>query len=456
LGDFTVSGEAAVFEIVESEAIPLPGGTADAAPLREYNETRAVELALQKMPPLKTVGSDWYAYESGTWRPIEKDIFRPDVLSVLGDSIRSERRTKDILGHIESRSQIAQATLRSVYRLTETGEILINAGNGIVRIFAGQIDLLPHNAEHVFTRQMAAPYTPDATCTLFLEVLAQALLDAEDRRLLQLFVGSTLFPSAKFEAALICYGPGGTGKSTLAEATGSIFGPGLIERLSMSRICDPKSYSLPKLRHAVLNLGTELDALEVGESANFKAVVSGEQIEARPIYGHPFVLSTTAKLWFLSNHMPRFKSGTDSELRRMRFLRFEQIPAKKDVELKDKLVAERDGIFLWALRGLQELLTLSEMPFGSAGSRQARERFAVSNDPLGEFIRVRCRISAAASVRKDTFTLAIEDYCESNAIPCDDTRWLFKQLWNRWPAIREAQETIGGKRIRVIRGLCLT
>jgi hypothetical protein len=70
---------------------------------------------------------------------------------------------------------------------------------------------------------------------------------------------------------------------------------------------------------------------------------------------------------------------------------------------------------------LQELLTLSEMTFGSAGSRQARERFAVSNDPLGEFIRVRCRISAAASVRKDTFTLAIEDYCESNAIPCDDT-----------------------------------
>jgi hypothetical protein len=50
----------------------------------------------------------------------------------------------------------------------------------------------------------------------------------------------------------------------------------------MSQICDPRSYHLPKLRYAAVNLGTELDVIAIDENANFKTIVSGEPIEARP------------------------------------------------------------------------------------------------------------------------------------------------------------------------------
>ena len=53
------------------------------------------------------------------------------------------------------------------------------------------------------------------------------------------------------------------------------------------------------------------------------------------------------KLMFLANSLPRFKHGTDAELRRARFLRFDVLPTEKDVTLKSKLTSERDGIFLW-------------------------------------------------------------------------------------------------------------
>ena len=223
----------------------------------------------------------------------------------------------------------------------------------------------------------------------------------------------------------------------------------------MSNICDPKGYYLPKLKHVAVNLGTELDALEVGESGNFKALVSGENIAVRPIYGAPFTMNTTAKLWFLSNNLPRFKHGTDAEQRRTRFLRFDKVPAVKDVDLKTKLAGERDGIFVWALEGLSRLLTLPGMPQGGAESKQVHERFAASNDPIGTFIATRCQFDCTAHVSKEHFQAALVEYCESNAIACDDTRWIFRQLWDRYPQLKDARLTEGDSRIRVIKGLVL-
>jgi phage/plasmid-associated DNA primase len=66
-------------------------------------------------------------------------------------------------------------------------------------------------------------------------------------------------------------------------------------------------------------------------------------------------MRTTCKLWFLSNHLPRFRHGTEAELRRMRFIRFDHISDEKDVTLKAKIRAERDGILGLMVHYLQRL-----------------------------------------------------------------------------------------------------
>ena len=305
----------------------------------DYQEAAAVVLALEQMPPIKTVGRTWYAYEGGVWRTTNHHIFRPIALCVQDEESRSDYRAGQILRHIESSSQVHENTLRSFYMM-DGDTVVLNAANGIVRVAPeGKVVLSKHDPGLNFTRQLEAGYDTLARCPTFSRVLKEALPDDDDRALLQHFVGSTLLPSCKYEAALVCYGPGGTGKGTIAEPIASIFGTELVERIGMSNICDPKGYYLPKLKHVALNLGTELDALEVSESGNFKLLVSGEPIDVRPIYGAPFTMSTTAKLWFLSNNMPRFKQGTDAEQRRMRFLRFDKKPAAKVVGLRDKIKA---------------------------------------------------------------------------------------------------------------------
>jgi len=82
----------------------------------------------------------------------------------------------------------------------------------------------------------------------------------------------------------------------------------------------------------------------------------------------------------------RFKNCTEAELRRTRFIRFDRRPVVKDVTLKTRLLAERDGVFNFMLAGLQRLLSMPEIPLGGAASQSVHARFKISNDPLGTFV----------------------------------------------------------------------
>lgn len=332
----------------------------------------------------------------------------------------------------------------------------MNASNGIVRVSGDQApELLPHDEQQLFTAKLSATYNPETEPALFRRVLEQVLPDESDRDLLQLCFGNFLLPDCRFETALVCYGEAGTGKSTISEPVSAALGTDLVARLSMSQICDPRSYHTPKLRFAAVNLGTELDTIAIDESANFKTIVSGEPIEARPIYGEPFTMQTACKLWFLANGLPRFKNGTDAELRRTRFLRFDRVPAVKDVSLKSRLLAERDGVFRFMLAGLQRLLTLPEIPLGGAESQAVHVRFKVSNDPLGCFVATHCDLDPAGTESKESIKNAFTEFCETHGLPVEFSAWFFKRLYERFTSLREVEPRREGSRVKCIAGLRL-
>jgi putative DNA primase/helicase len=255
--------------------------------------------------------------------------------------------------------------------------------------------------------------------------------------------------------ALVCYGEASCGKSTVAEPLAAALGGDLVARLAMSQICDPKSYHLHKLQFAAVNLGTELDSIALDESANFKLIVSGEPVETRPIYGEPFTMQTGCKLWFLANGLPRFKNGTEAELRRTRFIRFDKRPAVLDVTLKTRLQAERDGIFIFMLDGLRRLLTVREIPLGGVESQAVHARFKISNDPLGAFVNQHCKLDPAAREIKTEIISAFDGFCETHGLPMEFGDWFFKRLFERFTNLGEIRASIGGERVRCVSGIRL-
>jgi P4 family phage/plasmid primase-like protien len=419
--------------------------------LTEYDYAN---LLAAKLPPIRTVEQSWYVYESGAWQEISRASLLPEAQAMLPPAIRTARRATTLLDHLEGRFQVPARILRGFYAF-DGQAILVNCSNGAVRIEAdAQLQLTPSSPDFLFTRKTAANFRREASAQLFERILAEALPDQEDRDLLQLCCGNFLLPDCRFETALVCYGEAERGKSTIAEPIAAALGTGLVERLSMSQICDPRSYSLPKLRFAAVNLGTELDAIAVDESANFKTIVSGEPVEARPIYGSPFTMQTACKLWFLANGLPRFKNGTQAELRRTRFIRFDRRPAQKDVTLKARLLEEVDGVFNFMLVGLQRLLTLSEIPLGGPESRQVHERFRISNDPIGAFVRERCEFDPAVQVSKECLGNAYQEFCERNELPQEFGEWFFRRIRERYPSLKDYRPNTG-ERARFIKGVRL-
>ena len=127
--------------------------------LTEWNEAAAVALALESMPPLKTVGEVWREYRDGTWRETDYHRHRPGVLETMADSIKSNRHCLDVLKHIEGLKQVLESDFKSFYTL-DGDAVLVNASNGIVRVEPDYIlHLLPHDPAHNFTRQLSAVYT---------------------------------------------------------------------------------------------------------------------------------------------------------------------------------------------------------------------------------------------------------------------------------------------------------
>ncbi len=424
--------------------------------MQELSEYDYANILAAKLPPVKTVGSDWFAYSQGAWQKILRATLRPAAQDVLPPPIRTARRESTLLDHLEGRCQVAPDAFRGFYRLDNTGAILINAQNGIVRVTAEQSpELLPHSDDHLFTAKTAAKFDPQASADLFKRVLVESLPDELDRDLLQLCFGNLLLPDCRFETTLVCYGEAGCGKSTIAEPVTAAFGPDLVARLSMSQICDSRSYHLPKLKFAAVNLGTELDVIAIDESANFKTIVSGEPVEARPIYGQPFTMQTTCKLWFLANGLPRFKNGTEAELRRTRFIRFDRKPAVKDVTLKARLLGERDGVFKFMLEGLQRLLNVCEIPLGGAESQAVHARFKVSNDPLGSFVAQYCTLDPSARETKDALKNAFNGFCETHGTPVEFADWFFKRLYERFTSLKEIRPSSAGERVRCVAGIKL-
>ncbi len=395
-------------------------------------------------------------YEAGAFKRTSRDIYRPAALEILPVEFRTHRGASSLLDHLEGRSQKPSDLLRGFYTFDESGAVLINAENGIIRVTSDrEPELLPHSDSHFFTLKTAARFNLQARADLFSSKLGEMLPDKKDRDLLQLCLANCLYPDCRFEVALVCYGEAGCGKSTIAEPVAAALGGELVARLSMQQICDPRSYHLPKLKNAAVNLGTELDVIAVDESANFKTIISGEPVEARPIYGEPFTMQTACKLWFLANGLPRFKNGTEAELRRTRFIRFDKQPTVKDVTLKSRLLAERDGVFNFMLSGLQRLLTLNAIPLGGPESQAVHARFKISNDPLGSFIAEHCEFSSEASETKDALNSAFMGFCETNGTPAGFGDFFWKRLYERFTTLGEIRRYNGGDRIRYVSGIRL-
>ena len=274
---------------------------------------------------------------------------------MLPDYCRTQARSLEVIKRLEGEQQVTRDQFCGAAKFDDTGAVLVAVQNGTLRIAPKQVELLPAHPAYGFTAALPVAWDSEAKHELFAKVLIEALPDPADRELFLDVLATALIPDCRHEAALVCQGEAGTSKSTVIAPIEKIFGSSCAS-LSMADLCHPSGYKLAMLDRKLINLATELNTLEMEDTGLFKQLVSGQRSTARPIYGKPFEMRSTATLVFLANSLPRFKHGTDPEVRRLRFVRFSRKVTKPDLTLKDKVALDAPGVFAELVRRAQELL----------------------------------------------------------------------------------------------------
>ncbi|MDM7912290.1 MAG: phage/plasmid primase, P4 family [Methanotrichaceae archaeon] len=209
------------------------------------------------------------------------------------------------------------------------------------------------------TYQLNYEYDPKATAPRFMRYLSEVLPDESAQRVLAEFLGYVFVKNStlKLEKALLLLGTGANGKSVMFEIVMALFGEANTASYSVNSLTDNNGYYRAEIANKLLNYASEINGNL--EASRFKALVSGEPIEARRPYGQAFILTDYARLIFNTNELPRDVEHSLAYFRRFLIIPFRvTIPeAQQDKELAKKIIREElPGVFNWVLAGLQRVL----------------------------------------------------------------------------------------------------
>jgi len=331
--------------------------------LKPKPKINPVEKAEQILQSHKIIycANEFYEYRSGYYKKIQDLHICQWILNMLNKAF-TKTRSNEILHCIKTKTLLELEMLNR-------GD-LMNVKNGMVD--TKSLRLLPHGPEYYSTIRLNVEYGPEHTCERWIEVLTDMFEGDHDKvRALQEYFGLCLTKSTEYEKSLFLVGEGRNGKSVVLYVLCELLGQENYSAVSLDMF--DKSHYVASMFGKLANVSIETKAKTSIYDSMFKAIVSGDPIEADRKYQASFVFRPFCKMIFATNNLPRVEDKTDAFYKRLLILKFNKqyLASQQDKRLKYDLVGqELSGIFMWALEGLRRL--------------RERGDFAISVDMLKE------------------------------------------------------------------------
>lgn len=323
-----------------------------------------------------------YVYNGQFWQQLDKE----EMKSFLGKAAVRMGFPDYEVRHYEFKDKLLRQFLSDAYLpapLSAPDRVLINLQNGTMEFTAGWWQLREFRPAEFMTYQLPFSYIPAAECPMFDKYLQEVLPDENTRLVLQEFSGY-IFTHLNLEKMLMLVGTGANGKSVFFNIISAIVGEQNMLNYSLGLFSH--EYNRAKLTNVLLNYssekGTELNP------DTFKALVSGEPLQAREPYGKPFTLNNKVRFIINANELPRETEHTEAYFRRYLIIPFDVTITKeqRDIDLADNIIAnELSGVFNWLLRGLERIIDKREFTYCEK-SEKALEDFRLKSDSVALFV----------------------------------------------------------------------
>ena len=245
-------------------------------------------------------------------------------------------------------------------------------------------DTRSHAKEHYFSYMLGVEFHPDGDpcCNRWLQFLQETIQDPETIKALQEFFGYCLTNDVRYEKCLFLFGPGSDGKSKVLNVLQALLGERNCAAVGLKDL--EKEFYRASLLGKKLNVSAEFDS-GAFTSEWFKKLTSGDLVSASFKHKDFFEFRFTGKMVFAANRFPKVLDNTDGYWRRLLPIRFKKqfltTADGKDVGLEGKLISELDGIFAWALLGLERLMEQGEFTW-SKDMEDTLMEYKTTNDPV--------------------------------------------------------------------------
>lgn len=341
-----------------------------------------------------------------------------------------------------ARSETAIATRPEDY---DADPWLLNTQNGIVDLRTGE--LLPHDSAARLTKITAAGYDPHASCPTWQNFLQEIFLGNEDLiRFVQKSVGLALIGKVLEHCLFVLYGTGANGKSTFLNALIRTLGDYAQEaapELLLLKLKPEHPAEVADLCGLRLVATIEVEQGRRLAEAKVKQLTGGDPIKARFMHKDYFQFIPSHTIFMATNHKP-IVYGTDEAIwRRIKLIPFlYTVPEdKRDPELLDKLLQEKDGILAWAVQGT--LIYRQEGLNVPPEVSQATREYRAEMDVLADFLEECCEIAPQYEVPLRQVYEAYKQWAEENGEKVLSQRVFSQRLTER--GIANRRRGTGGK-----------
>jgi len=206
--------------------------------------------------------------------------------------------------------------------------------------------------------RLPVAYNKDAPKPMIWLGFLEGLLYPEDIQTLQEFIGYCLIPSNKGQRMMVIKGKGGEGKSQIGTVLSALLGSNMKDG-SIGKVSE-NQFARADLEHILLCVDDDMQMEALKKTNYVKSIVTAqgkmdlEQKKKQSYQGWMF-----ARLLAFSNgDLQALYDRSDGFYRRQLVLTTKEKPAERvdDPDLAEKMIAEAQGIFLWAFEGLQRLV----------------------------------------------------------------------------------------------------
>ncbi len=318
--------------------------------------------------------------------------------------------------------------------IRKADQTMINLQNGVIVITPSGVRLESHSPDFPMFYILKYCYDPNAKYSKWQAFLDEVLPDKAMQFVLAEFIASVFISNhvLKLEKALILFGSGANGKSVVYEVLCEVLGRDNVSNYSLKALCDDTGYYLAETAEKLLNWASEIAAL-INNPAKFKAITSGEPVEARRPYGNAFTLHDLPKLAFNTNQLPKDPEQTPGFFRRFIIIPFEKtIPVEqRNPNLAQEIInSELAGVFNWVMEGLQRLLLHRGFTHSAAIDNMV-EKYRKQSDSVALFIEdLNLESSTTDTIALQELYLSYRGYCKDNGLIACSNRIFSERLTN--------------------------